>query len=99
MTKRDWAHLIGWGLLIFLLWDGRAFQILTLDSSKRVAKLEAENKLLVREVERLRDRADLLERGPEPGEWNTYKWYVDELRAERGADEPRSSHELDQARD
>ena len=41
-----------------------------------------------------RERIQQLEDGPTPGEWTTYKWYVDELRArdiERrgGSDEPR----------
>ena len=58
MTRRDVLQLIGWAVLAWLVWQDRAAEItnsvVTADSAKRVARLEAQVEALEKENEDLR---------------------------------------------
>lgn len=60
MTRRDWAHLIAWLALVYLVWDDRAVEIAGLvtgvDSAKRVARLEAAVENQKHQIEVLEER-------------------------------------------
>ena len=103
MTKRDLAHFAGWVVLMLLLWkaqNDRTVAMATAISALKTAEnLKGRVSLLEREQDALKRRVHILEQGPSKGEWDTYKWYVDELRAERGAREQRPSSGVDEERD